>query len=803
MRLRLSAILLAVATLFVCACATSGDHAPSKRYGLDDLDAFAAVAEGEGRDALAYYGVEASTLERGSGQWAKVNAARAHGAAMIVAQYLGLYQQALRHGTKAVDLLSTLPDYDQVHRGRFMLCLVLGFTHLQTGDLIAAQRQFERCGEVAAQTRWALSASPATVVLGLSSVAYFQGNYAHAAQEGRRSAALYEDFLTKWDSTRLWNRRYSEDRERVLSGLALALLVAGRSEWELKHFASADEILRRARDRAQDAGAHQFRVAAQAALAEVAFDRGDMARAMREAHEALEESRRLGFSFLTTLILTRLGVRHGDTNRHETALVYFQQAMQLVESTRSRMEESALRGFFLEDKQLIYHGAVRSALALGKAVEAFGFAERGRARAFLDLLGTQTLLARRTATTLVAAEERMRDRLENARAASRVAQAPEAASSLRGQGTRTRDVAVGEYDAFIDRVRNENPEQASLMTVEPVRLAEIQDLLHEGTTLLEYFVTEKETIVWVVERHRMEVVRLNVPRSTLVSEIRQLRLALVDLHPVDVVQRHAQVLHERLLSPVRHHVRSGSLLIVPHDVLHYVPFPALRSAAGRWLVEDHTLTTIPSASVLAHLGPKGPGAARRGLIVGNPDVGPGLGLPWAEREAVSIAKLYPDATLLLGRAASETSVKALSTSVGMLHFATHGELSEKDPLSSALLLAADSQGDGRLEVREIFRLDLNARLVILSACETALGKLSRGDELVGLQRAFLYAGAGAVVATLWKVEDYATFDLMEEFHVQLRTHRPAESLRNAQRATIHKLPHPFFWAAFGLTGVPW
>jgi CHAT domain-containing protein len=149
-----------------------------------------------------------------------------------------------------------------------------------------------------------------------------------------------------------------------------------------------------------------------------------------------------------------------------------------------------------------------------------------------------------------------------------------------------------------------------------------------------------------------------------------------------------------------------------------------------------------------------------------------------------------------------TSAVGLLESVGLIHFATHGELNEKDPLSSAVLLVPGGGEDGRLEVREVFGLDLQARLVVLSACETGLGKLSRGDELVGLQRAFLYAGTPAVVTTLWKVDDRASYELVRAFYQRLDSAGPLEALRQAQLETQRLFPHPFSWAAFGLTGVP-
>ena len=150
--------------------------------------------------------------------------------------------------------------------------------------------------------------------------------------------------------------------------------------------------------------------------------------------------------------------------------------------------------------------------------------------------------------------------------------------------------------------------------------------------------------------------------------------------------------------------------------------------------------------------------------------------------------------------ATEAVAKTLGGHARVLHFATHGELSEQDPLRSALLLMPGGNEDGRLEVREIFALDLNARLVVLSACETGLGQLTSGDELVGLQRAFLYAGTPAVVTTLWKVDDRASFFLMRAFYKEIATQEPPAALRAAQRATLREFPHPYAWAAFGLAG---
>jgi CHAT domain-containing protein len=299
------------------------------------------------------------------------------------------------------------------------------------------------------------------------------------------------------------------------------------------------------------------------------------------------------------------------------------------------------------------------------------------------------------------------------------------------------------------------------------------------------------------------VVRLPVERSALLADVQAFRAAIADRAALPDVEARARTLYDTLVAKALPAVHGDRLLIVPHDVLHYLPFAALRDAGGHWLVERYTLTTLPSASVLKYLGDKGAAAGASTLAIGNPDIGPGLELRFAEREARLVAAdRGPGATVLVRGEATEARAKSLLGSAGVVHFATHGDLDENDPLASALLLAPGGGEDGRLEVREVLGLDMHARLVVLSACETGLGKLSRGDELVGLQRAFLYAGTPAVVTTLWKVDDRASYELVRVFYERLAAADSAPALRQAQLEVMKTYAHPFAWAAFVLTGVP-
>jgi CHAT domain-containing protein len=335
-----------------------------------------------------------------------------------------------------------------------------------------------------------------------------------------------------------------------------------------------------------------------------------------------------------------------------------------------------------------------------------------------------------------------------------------------------------------------------------VSAAAVRTLLPPATTLVEYQVGADDTIVWIIDARGLRGHRLAIGRAALVADVRRLRAAITGQRPLAELEPLARALYDRLLAPVRDEIATDHVLVVPHDVLHYLPFAALRTPAGRWLVEDLAISTLPSASVLKFLPDKGHSASDRVVVLGNPDLGSGLELRWAEREAKFIGQRYASATVLVRDQATEATAKMLGGGAGILHFATHGELNEGDPLASALLLVPTAGEDGRLEVRELFGMDINARLVVLSACETGLGKLSRGDELVGLQRGFLYAGTPAVVTTLWKVDDRASYELIRVFYERLGRATTAEALREAQLATVRTFPHPFAWAGFTLTGLP-
>ena len=319
---------------------------------------------------------------------------------------------------------------------------------------------------------------------------------------------------------------------------------------------------------------------------------------------------------------------------------------------------------------------------------------------------------------------------------------------------------------------------------------------------MSYFVTPKETLAFVVTRDDLSLVRIPVSEADLTATVSRRGLPNVGGAPSPALAR----LSSWLIAPLRAKINTPVLGIIPHGPLHLVPFAAL-GADGQYLADAYDIFYLPGASTLPFIQAKRKSLSVAPLVLGQ---GRAEGLPplkFAEREAEAVAKLYASVALTGGNA-TEKAFRDAAGSASVLHLAAHGQLNPVAPLFSRLVLAADDPldpaRDGYLEVREIYALDLRkASLVVLSACQTQLGVQSTGDEIVGLARAFIYAGTPSVVASLWSVDDVATSELMTAFHRHLRAGKgKAAALRAAQKEIRARFPDPYYWAAFVLTGDP-
>ncbi|HEX4963433.1 MAG TPA: CHAT domain-containing protein [Thermoanaerobaculia bacterium] len=467
---------------------------------------------------------------------------------------------------------------------------------------------------------------------------------------------------------------------------------------------------------------------------------------------------------------------------------------------------SELKTPFFDRQFVMYSIGVELSLLTGRPETAFRYAEEARARAFADQIGNQRIAERRDADSDLLREERqLRLQLVSLKRALRV----EEQKPLAEQGAerlaslqRSLDKAGQDYEELRLRLKATNPEYAALVGVDPIGLSEIQQqVLDDRTTLIEYFLPLQAegglgfALAFVMDREHFTAVRLPVTSADLKNRVIELRSLIEARQPVTT---QAAALYQDLFAPLVPYIRHRNLVIVPHSLLHFLPFAALWDTKGQgYLGDAYTLSYSPSATALKFAREKKARPTGPVLAAGDPDGS----LPQAAAEARAIARLYGDEPLL-GRAATASAILARAGKAGILHLAAHAVLNPVNPLFTRIELAADAEHDGNLEMNEVLGLDLSKTgLVVLSGCSTQLGKLSTGDDLEGLTRAFIYAGTPAVVSSLWDVKDDSTSFFMERFYTHLRqgTGR-AEALRQAQVETRRHFPHPYNWAAFVLTG---
>lgn len=260
------------------------------------------------------------------------------------------------------------------------------------------------------------------------------------------------------------------------------------------------------------------------------------------------------------------------------------------------------------------------------------------------------------------------------------------------------------------------------------------------------------------------------------------------LHATEV---HLKNLYQELLAPIRHLLDARHLVFVPHGLLHYVPFHALHDGES-YLVDRYSISYAPSASIYAVCQGKRVEAFGDSLILGVPDAQ----TPSIRTEVEALSKILPNTRLFIGEAATEDVLRTYGRSSRRIHIATHGYFRQDNPMFSSIRL-----GGSHLSLYDIYRLQLPAELIVLSGCATGLNVVTPGDELIGLVRGLLQAGAQSLILSLWDVHDQSTTEFMIRLYTRLQL---GLSTTEAMQATMLELrqryPHPYHWAPFSLIG---
>jgi CHAT domain-containing protein/tetratricopeptide (TPR) repeat protein len=780
----------------------AGERSPRNNLGLTFLDL------GQVDQARAEYNVSLAlareTADRNGEAYALAGLA---GAASLE----GRLQSAIDDTTSALEIWRGLGN----RQLEAQMLGNLGQTQMKLGDTAAGLRYFLRAQEIE------------KLAPNRRLEAQTQRNIAQAYfQLGEPGKAL--PFIRT--SLKFWRELDNRPEEAEATSLLADILANSQQP------AEAIDAYAMARTLAHDAQHPNAEIHALTGLSSVRLNQGQYLDAFERASEAVTLARRSSLKVAEEQALVSLGRVESARNELTAARGHLESAIELAESIRLSVAGPDWRTSYFSRVRDKYDLLIDVLMRLhertpteGLDARALELSERARARGLLDLLGESRANIREGIDPqLLERDRKLRTML----------------AGRKDGADRGLEAVLGDYRQLQNEIHARSPHYAALVQPEPVRLDDIQHrFLDDDTALVEYVLGEERSYVWVATPTGL-VSRVLPARARIETAARTAYDALRD--PGAPGGRESlRALGRLLLDPIADLIGTKRLAIVTEGPLQYIPLASLPDAAGRALVESHEIISLPSASTLEVLRREldgRPPAPRSLFVLGDPvfdrrdpRVHSGKTLPptpsteaaqrsaeesgagslerlyFTRGEAEDLASLAQDGTVrpLLDFDASLDRVKGESLgSYRYIHLATHGLLNNRHPELSGLVFSlVDAEGrprDGFLPAYDVYNLRLNADLVVLSACQTALGEDIRGEGLVGLARGFMYAGAARVVSSLWSVPDSATAELMRRFYRGMLVGHlpPAAALRAAQRS-IRAEPRwsaPYYWAGFVIQG---
>ena len=503
-----------------------------------------------------------------------------------------------------------------------------------------------------------------------------------------------------------------------------------------------------------------------------------------------------------------LGQVEEQLENWEGAWAAYQSARQEIEALRNRLPGDELKISVLKDKLAVYEALVWLALwrrPSGESTvrEAFRFICQAKSRSLADHIAFPLETPRQNSGDVEQQiQEARRDLNWHYRQIERLtleagAGPPTQVERLRQQARQCEERLVRSLSAW--RAKGADtalPDQPARVDIDAIRASIPRDAM-----LLEYYEVRGALYVCLLSHDQLRICPLAAAaRVRNLYRLFQLQVSKFRLGSeyqrafqrpmLEAALAHLKELHAELIAPVSGLLTAPHLIIAPHSFLHGLPFHALHGK-GRFLVDEFRISYAPSARVFHLCCASAPNFSHESLVMGVPDAG----APHIEWEARYAAAALPNARLLLGREATEAALREYGPASRFLHIATHGLFRRDQPMFSAIQL-----GDSRLSLFDLYQLRLSAELVTLSGCSTGLNTVVGGDELLGLIRGLLYAGAQGVLASLWDVHDRSTAEFMTAFYGRLGLENKAEALRSGMLELRERYPHPYYWAPFILVG---
>ena len=485
---------------------------------------------------------------------------------------------------------------------------------------------------------------------------------------------------------------------------------------------------------------------------------------------------------------------------------HYDLAVQELERHQARLHHDDLRVTFFKGRQQAYDALVRLSLDRMDPEEglatAYAWCERARSRGLVELLSSYApSMHGHAEQSLLAKINRLREELNIHYARSQPEMRPLVAQA------NYEAIAVKEQELArtLREVSGADPEYASLQQVSIATIDSVREALPERTTLIEYFTTGDEILAFVISHNGASIVRRLCPASRILNVQERLGFQIekfllgreyVAAHAEQILESTRRRLHELyryLLAPFIHEIRTPHITIVPHGTLHFLPFHAFWDGE-QYLIDKFEISYAPSASVFKYCLEKPQISNGTPLLLGIADEK----APLVEEELAKISRLFPSARVLQGENATRAGFVENCTESSFIHIATHAVFRQDNPMFSSFKLA-----DGYFTAFDLFSMSCPTNLVTLSGCQSGVSEVTGSDDLLGLMRGFLYAGARSLLLSLWNVNDESTAALMVNFYREWQKGTDkSKALRQAMLMVRNDHPNPFYWAPFLLVGNP-
>ena len=552
-------------------------------------------------------------------------------------------------------------------------------------------------------------------------------------------------------------------------------------------------------------------ISGKAALADllmvrIALKMNDVRAARQHCQSARGDLERLqsrNLTYQTEFLAGEIERASGDEQK---AFESYLRARDALEVLRGSLRGEELKIAFFQNKLEVYEQLVNISMKKGELEQAFTCMQQGKSRSLTDQLIQPTSATGDDSgqSELVRSIRTLREELNwYYNLIEREQLRPEERSITRiqklEQEARQRENALTRAlkDASVVEA-NQAGFQASLA----VSLEEVREAIPRDTVLLEYFSVQERYVACAISRDAIEIRPVTVhSRVKKLVQLLQFQLSKFRLDPgyvttfqdslLESTLSHLKGLYEELIAPIADLLQGQRLVVLPHGLLHYVPFHALHD--GReYLIDRYSISYAPSASVYALCRSKVVNRSGGSLIFGIDDAQ----APQILEEVRALSGMLPEAKLFRGAEATEKVLRSEGKSSRILHIATHGYFRQDNPMFSSIRL-----GNSYLSLYDLYQFELPVELVTLSGCATGLNVVAAGDELLGLVRGLLQAGAQSLVLSLWDVHDESTKQFMINFYGCLQVaDNKASALRKAMLAVREEWAHPYYWAPFLLIG---